>query len=286
VLRKIKPIRSKGALSADHGNVQSFLEALIVELVAANYRHFLHEQLINSDETYLNQENCSPPLLAKESQVSGLFAGALAAICPISRPEVPIKRAKGMGHIDFTAFYGSRYLGIELKQVSISMMRAESGRKKKGSAGQVVLEPKGGLLGKWKELQVQTAEGLAHMRATPKSYPHPIGVGLMVIKVSQKVREQADAEEVREEAVDRMSEVTEWVRKTIKPNYVICYQAPTEMQTFTGFGKSGNEYRVFPGLIFAAAIKVKLAAGTKQKKATGKAGAKPKKTTGKSSATR
>lgn len=266
MLRKVKPIRSKGALSADHGNVQAFLEALVVELVAANYRHFLHEQLINSNEMYVNPESCSPPLLAKETQVSGLVAGALAAICPISRPEVPIKRAKGTGHIDFTAFYGSRYLGIELKLAAISVMRAEAGQGRNRSVGRRIEEPKGGLIGKWTELNVQTAEGLSHMKSAPKVYPHPIGIGLMIIKVSQKVRATADEEEARDDAVERMSDVTDWVQKTINPSYMICYDAPKEMQTFSGFGKSGDEFRVFPGIIFAATVKVKLAAGEKQKK--------------------
>ena len=137
MLRVVRDIWLKGVTKAEHGNVQTFLERLLVEVVAGNYRYFLHEHLMQASDTDEEPEAyCWPPLLANERQVSGLFASALAAVCPVSRPEFAIqrhhkvgrKRASRAGRVDFYASYGDRSVALELKQKAISTLGEISGK--------------------------------------------------------------------------------------------------------------------------------------------------------------
>lgn len=69
----------KRAINAERGNVQAFLERLLVEVASENYRYFLSEHL--SYRGFIDQEanvHCWPPLLSNERQVTGLFAVGLS----------------------------------------------------------------------------------------------------------------------------------------------------------------------------------------------------------------
>lgn len=252
MLRVIKNVKLKRATDSQHGNVQTFLERLLVEVVAGNYRYFLHEHLTqasNMDEE--PEAYCWPPLLANERQVSGLFASALAAVCPVSRPEFAIKRTRQArrkissrsGRVDFFATYGNRSLALELKQKAISTL------------GEV--RDKNGLANQWETVSRQAADALKHFRGDPATYPHPVAVGLLVIRVSIKVTSRRTPEDARKVAEEKMPALTTEVAKAIKPDFLACYTPPTEMQTFLR-GEQQSERRVFPGVIFAAFIPANL----------------------------
>jgi len=259
MLRVINKVKMPRAVDTAKGNVQTFLERLLVEVAAGNYRHFLHEYVVLAGAAKPSpqpQYGCWPPLLAQERQVSGLFAGALSSVCPVSRPEEAIRRiaARGdddaaaesksavdsSGRIDFMALYASRHIGLEIKRHPIS-----------SATDREHLE---GLKTKWNAVSKQAKQVLGHMRDIEDVYSNPVTVGLLVIRVSRKVRAGADLETARVEAVSEMTSTVELVKKTLKPRFLAVYKPPVEMQSFLGWGENGDEFRVFPGVIFAAAV--------------------------------
>jgi hypothetical protein len=77
MLTVVKPLNKKRANHASVGHVGTLLEKLLIEVVAANYRYFLHQHLNESIDGSPNAERwCWPPLLTNERQLSGLFANA------------------------------------------------------------------------------------------------------------------------------------------------------------------------------------------------------------------
>lgn len=252
MLRVVRSLEGKRSTNVEYGNVQTFLERLLVEVVSGNYRYFLHEHLMQAGAIDAEPEAyCWPPLLANERQVSGLFAGALAAVCPVSRPEFAIKRLHGFtgkqssraGRVDFYASYGKRAIALELKQKAISTLGEISG--------------KNGLAHQWNTVRDQAIDALRHFRTDPAAYPHPAAIGLLVIRVSIKVTSRKTPEEVRQLAAEKMPDITEAVEKAIRPDFLASYTPPTEMQTFLR-GEQQSEATVFPGVIFAAVVPAKL----------------------------
>lgn len=258
MLKVINQVRLKRATNPEHGSIQTFLEQLLVEVVSGNYRYFLNEHLINSAPDLNEAEAyCWPPLLANERQVSGLFANALAAVCPVSRPEFTISRPgvtdkrgkegpERSGRIDFFATYGKRCIGLELKQIPISSLGDTSAKR--------------GLSARWDSVKEQSSQALSHFRGAPSIYPHPVTVGLLVIRVSRKVSKKKAPADVRTEAVNQMTSMLRDIGSRLKPDFLAHYVPPVEMQTFLGWGKNEDEYRVFPGVIFAGVVHGKRAA--------------------------
>lgn len=74
MLTVTRPVAQQRATNPQYGNIETFLERLLVEVVAGNYRHFLHERVAFSagpgTESERPEEQCWPPLLAIERQVS------------------------------------------------------------------------------------------------------------------------------------------------------------------------------------------------------------------------
>lgn len=254
MLTVMKRVNLKLATDPARGNVQTFLERLLVEVTAANYRYFLNELLVvgtGAPRDEKPEHMCWPPLLANERQVSGLFASALSTLCPISRPEHSISRtlryregddgeATRGGRIDFLATYGNRDIALELKRLPIS------------SIGEA--EEKQVLVDRWSEVSTQSKEALAHMRAERDTYLAPVSIGLLVVRVSRKVTSARSHEAVRGDAADSLDKVLNGVRKATKSDFLAYYKPPVEMQTVRGWGQDGSEFRVFPGVIFAAIV--------------------------------
>ena len=72
MLKVVEGVRLLGATDPQHGNVQTLLERLLVEAVAGNYRHFLHERLAKAQQYPEEPEqHCWPPLMSNERQVGG-----------------------------------------------------------------------------------------------------------------------------------------------------------------------------------------------------------------------
>jgi hypothetical protein len=246
-------VQLKRALDHAKGNVQTFMDRLLVEVASENYRYFLTECLAASrgGETTL-QAHCWPPLLSNERQVSGLFAIGLSRVSPISIPEHPISREhkaaddvepeipNKKGRIDFLAYHGTRHVALELKRCPISTL---------GDA-----RSKAGLTNQWNSVKRQSEEALAHMREIKEEYDSPVSVGLLVIRVSRKVTSRIELEKARQNANDSLPSVVDSISKLTKADYLSYYIAPKEMQISYGWGKNENEYSVFPGVVFAAVV--------------------------------
>lgn len=253
MLTSIKEIQLKRATDHERGNVQQFLNRLLVEVVSENYRYFLTEHL---SQGLLPEENpetyCWPPLLSNERQVSGLFAIGLSRVSPISLPEHPIARSnkalidaeteasKRKGRIDFLAYFGNRNIALELKRCPISTL---------GDA-----RDKTGLSNMWGAVESQSKEALVHMRNKRGSYDSPVSIGLLVVRVGRKVTARQDLEQARSTAASSLPAIAESVGRLTRADYLSYYQAPAEMQSSYGWGKSEDEYRVFPGVVFAAVV--------------------------------
>ncbi len=255
MLTVLSEVSLKGATNPKLGNVQLFLEQLLVEVISENYRYFLSEHL--SYRHHFEQDgytHCWPPLLANERQVSGLFAIGLSRVCPVSRPEHPISRSSSKresedgqpsskgGRIDFLGTYGARQIALELKRCPISTI---------GDA-----KLKSGLSNQWRNVSSQAKEALVHMRSLPERalYSSPVSIGLLVIRLSRKVTSKRETETTRQEVARLLPDVAERVKKLTSADFLAYYSPPAEMQTSFGWGKDGDQYRVFPGVIFAAVV--------------------------------
>lgn len=253
-----KRIEIERAIDPDKGNVQMFLERLLVEVVAGNYRYFLNEHLAISSPNSIHKHDspevlCWPPLLAKEREVSGLFANALATVCPVSRPEQAIRRGSrddqdvdSAGRMDFLALYGSRHLGLELKRVPVSPLGdiAEKGRVKSH----------------WDTVSKQSKEVMTFMRGCKRDYSDPLGIGLMVIPVSRSIPGKSDNEIFRQGLSNGIQTWTDELSKSLRPDFLALYVPPPEMQVLHGFGKNGDKFKAFPAVFFAAVVHCKAAA--------------------------
>jgi hypothetical protein len=253
MLTVVSEVSLKRATSPERGNVQLFLERLLVEVASENYRYFLSEHLsfrrLREPETHVF---CWPPLLANERQVSGLFAVGLSRVCPVSRPEHPITRAQSRregqddlpqsrsGRIDFIATYGQRQIALELKRCPIATIGNPS--------------TKAGLSSQWATVSSQAAQALSYMRSERTVYDFPVSVGLLVIRVSRKVTSKREVEAVREAEAKLLPSIATSVKKLTSADFLAYHTLPTEMQVSYGWGVNEDQYRVFPGVVFAAVV--------------------------------
>lgn len=252
MLTILRGVTLKRAIDAERGNVQAFLERLMIEVASENYRYFLSEHLAYRESIQQDANvYCWPPLFANERQVTGLFAIGLSRVCPVSIPEYPIRRAavprdeedaeakvRG-GRIDYLAYYANRHIALELKRCPISTIGNASENK--------------GLKHHWDTVSKQAQEALGHMREQ-KDFDSPVSVGLLVIRPSRKVTTRKVAEEARMSAVESLTNVVQEVQKLTSADFLAYYSPPAEMQVSYGWGKSKDQYRVFPGVVFAAVV--------------------------------
>ena len=255
MLQILSKIGSKRANDHERGNVQQFLERLLVEVVTDNYRYFVAQHLWYEEEAIKVGTDTRTPLLNGERQVSGLFAAALSRVSPISSPEFPIDRVKSLedgeavsgGRVDYLACFGNREVGLELKQHGIST--------KKGS------DTNDGLRAKWNSVESQSRQMLKYMRKAD-FFVSPVSVGLLVIrvdcKVDRKLKKKGDfktaLENARADAEKALTGQATMLKKALKPDFLAYYKAPCEMQVSSGWGESCDEYRLYPGIIFAAVV--------------------------------
>jgi hypothetical protein len=211
-----KSIDGKLATAPEKGNVQTFLERLLVEVISENYRHFLNERLIRD-----NPGKCWPPLFSNEQQFSSFFATGLSRFCPVSWAEDSTERqpnegsdTKKNGHIDFVAtYYENRVIALELKQRYISI---QGSRMKK-------------LEDRWALVKEQAEDALIYMKKKENVsvYRNPISVGLLVIQTYEKARGDID-EAARKEELDS---VVSSVGELTEADFLAYYDPPREMQT-------------------------------------------------------
>lgn len=250
MLEILKPLSAKKATSPEHGDLQTLLERLLLEVTSLNYRYFLQERLTLGSEWL-----CEPPLLANERQVSGLFAQALSSVCPVSRPEMAILRAsevdadeskselvESTGRVDYFATYGRRSVAIELKRIAVGTKPSEWLRVQK----------------RWSNVMKQSETALRYLSKHKREfgYRHPAAIGLLAIRVGRNVGTTESGPQI-DEAQDDFNQTAEGLLKTLKPDFLARYTAPREMQLSSGWGRNGASNGVFPGIIFAATTRLR-----------------------------
>lgn len=255
MLKIVKSLSLPRAQNTAHGDIQTMLERVLIEVVSANYRYFLHERLMWAETTDDRAETaCWPPLLANERQVSGLFAHALSSVCPVSRPELGITRsqkkdredaAEGArdpnGRIDYYATYGRRSVAVELKRVTL----ATSSDSKRAMVRD-----------RWDSVGRQAQSALNHMRTEPADYPHAVGVGILVVRLFRSVTARADPVATARTCASRVTEIADELSVQLRPDLLATYTPPAEMQISDGW-ETGSGVKVFPGVIFAATVRVR-----------------------------
>jgi len=253
VLEITKRVSLKGATNAANGDVQVYLEQLLVEVIAANYRHFLSEKTERTRNGFDNAEySCWPPLFANESQVSGIFASGLNIMCPSTLTEHKIHRALerceeenelvgNSGRVDFMSSFGNRYIGLELKRVSVGLT----------AAGDYTV-----LKNKWKEVTKQSKDVHTFMRQKElkNSYPNGTGIGLMVIRVGKQVSSKWDIPSEISRLSGEAEHLPNEIANQLRPDFFATYTPPIEMQAVAGFGKNFDAFKIFPKIMFAAVV--------------------------------
>jgi hypothetical protein len=233
------------------GDVQVFLERLLVEVIASNYRAFLNEKLaLLRDQCTEPEYACWPPLFANERQVSGVFANALTTMCPSTVAEHKIRRrlerredelVGTSGRVDFLTSFGQRSIALELKRVPIST--TEQGNYSV-------------LKSRWADVCQQSKDAHTFMRQRELrlDYPNGIGVGLMVVRVSKQISSKAVVQDEIKSQAENAGKIGNELQKLIKADFFASYIPPEEMQAVSGFGKNSDAIKIFPTLYFAAVV--------------------------------
>lgn len=253
MLKIVDRVQLSRATNPEYGNVQFFLERLLVDIVAANYRYFLNDHLAKSKSQHAEPHKiCHFPLLENEKQIQGLISSALSGFCPVFRPEFSL-----VGEVDFMVTHGEREIALENKQVKVASVSAEIPKFEK----------------KWKEVVAQSKRRMVAMKSNRARFRHPASIALLMVRPSRKITltaksdPQERAEIVREEALKDFHEGAMTLGKAatnlrgvggekLIAHFVAKYEFPREMQIISGWKSEkhvGGE-RVFPGVVFLANV--------------------------------
>jgi hypothetical protein len=174
-----KPFGGATVSDPNSGNINRFLENILVEVTALNYKQMMHEAIFVKEARLLD-----PPLRANERILSGLFGNAISTVAERSRPEVRIERVGQDGRIDYLAWYANRAFSIELKSESMSF---ESNSK----------ELPNKIASKWKSVVKQAKDAQTCLRKRNKDdairYPNPVSISLMTV-IAKRVANKEKAE--------------------------------------------------------------------------------------------
>lgn len=246
-------ITLKGATDPAAGDVQIYLEQLLVEVISANYRQFLSEKMERIRNNIENAEySCWPPLFANERQVSGIFSSSLNNMCPSTMAEHKIHRiserseddnelVSKTGRVDFMSSFGNRFIGLELKRVPVGIT----------AAGDYTI-----LKTKWEQVCKQSKDVHTYMRQKEFSsnYPKGTGVGLMVVRISKQVSSKWDISNEIEILTQSADNASSEIESLLKADFFATYTPPAEMQAVGGFGKQNDAFKIFPRILFAAVV--------------------------------
>jgi len=253
MLEVSKRIDLKSVTDAAIGDVQVYLEQLLVEVVSVNYRQFLSEKMERTRNGIENAEySCWPPLFTNERQVAGIFSSGLNTMCPSTIAEHKIhrdlersKEGKELlgktGRVDFMSSFGNRFIGLELKRVTVGTT----------AAGDYAV-----LKTRWDEVSQQSRQVHTFMRQKELQnfYPKGVGVGLMVIRVTRQVPNIDGKPAKLKESPDDLSKISSDIQKLLRPDFFAKYTPPPEMQAVYGFGKKFDSFKIFPQILFAAIV--------------------------------
>jgi hypothetical protein len=99
----------------------------------------------------------------------------------------------------------------------------------------------------------QSREALGYMRKF-KDFSDPVSIGILVIRISRAISKTKDIEKQKQDIVNRFVEISEKLHNKNKVDFLARYDAPSEMQSSSGWGKNEDVLKLFPGIIFSACI--------------------------------
>lgn len=206
MLTLIKPFSGFTVSDPFSGDSNRFLENILVEVTAENYKQMMHEAIFLKGAGVTDLTGLlDPPLRANERILSGLFGNAIAMIAERSRPEVRIDRGEiveeryvelkndiednlddesdggrnRVGRIDYLAWYAKRTFAIELKA---AFMNCES--------NQLTIK----LQKRWQTVVGQAVRAQTWLRKRNKEdsvrYPNPVSISLMAVIAKRAVNEK------------------------------------------------------------------------------------------------
>ncbi|CAO3941180.1 hypothetical protein [Achromobacter mucicolens] len=240
MLQVIKRFGGVSAQDASAGDLNSFLQEVLVEVAAENYRQTMYEAMALSSAKAV-QYDLDPPLRANERVMSGLFATAISRSALRSQSEVRVDRQEREvnanalehdlegdgsstvknGRVDYLAWYGSRVIGVELKMAGINCEAPKITQAISRRWTSAVNQAK----------TVQTCLR-ARQQEQPSRYPSPISIALMVLVGRRSVNmEQLD--DLNEDGcVESMREDTLEVLGGLKPapTFKAMYTFPREFR--------------------------------------------------------
>jgi len=245
MLRIVKQFGSKTPTDSEAGDINQFLQNILVEVATENYRQLMYEKLFLSG----TDSHLDPPLRSNERILSGVFAIALSKIAARSRTEVRIDRSeyadsqsslekdkdeessntpkKKSGQVDFLAWYGKRVIAIELKMAGMDCSKPE------------LTNP---VCHRWDVANKQAKEAQTYLRVRQKEdggrYPSPVSLALMVIvgrcsvpSDKQLKTEESDSLEKRKKFETEESNFLVKLRELEPtPSFVALYTFPEEFR--------------------------------------------------------
>lgn len=240
MLQVIQRFEGVAARNAAAGDLNSFLQEVLVEVATENYRQTMFEAMALSSAEQV-QYDLDPPLRANERVMSGLFATAIARSALRSQSEVRIDRQEREvntnalehdlegdgsstvknGRVDYLAWYGSRVIGVELKMAGINCETPMITQAIKRRWTSAVNQAK----------TVQTCLR-ARQQEQPSRYPSPISIALMVL-VGRRSVDMEQLDDLNEDGwVESMRDHTLKVLLglTPSPTFKAMYTFPREFR--------------------------------------------------------
>ncbi len=235
MLRIVKGITGADSKDSQTQLVEAFLCAVLIEVVAENYRYLMHEtafsKQIQADESTV----VDPPLRANERVLSGLFATAISRVSPRSRPEVRVDRlleddecedaesengsaAEGRdlspGRVDYLAWYSDSTIAVELKVVHANIDNRDTTR----------LMQK-----RWDAVNVQARSAQNFLRQN-NQYPKPSAIALLVIVGRRAMADIQRIESRKQGFVEEIESLNGLIAETLKPAWQVNYIVPHEFR--------------------------------------------------------
>lgn len=194
MLQIFKDFPKTGVGKKAPGNVSWFVKSVLIEVVAENYRHLMHEsvgvEVTKSDE---HLHLFSPPLRSRERIISGIFATAISRVAPRSYPEYRVDRRledevgagdedadldetetecrTKAGRVDYLSFFHDRVIACELKS---GFANADKVDGKKGCITEQLRR-------RWGKVVGQAASAHQHLTKFPDDYPNPVSLALLTV---------------------------------------------------------------------------------------------------------
>jgi len=188
MLQVIERFGGVAAQDTAAGDLNAFLQEVLVEVATENYRQTMYEAMALSSGDNI-QYDLDPPLRANERVMSGLFATAISRSALRSQTEVRIDRQEREvnadafehlegngaptiknGRVDYLAWYGSRVIGVELKMAGMNCETPKITQT---------------ITNRWASAVRQAKTVQTCLRARQKEdsyrYPNPISIALMIL---------------------------------------------------------------------------------------------------------